>query len=179
MGLKGVVISLFQLGLGPLRRLTGLMARLLFTMLACVGLGTANGFPDLRRWPPVVRVPQEIQRIPVQLPEQPVRLPEAARESVHLSLPDLVRNAVMCCKDMTAECMACATNQDLSHFCSEHSRIPGCERILEKAKEKALDGVVNTAVEKMAEQVGGVKAEQIVDRYLERNPDVARKNLAI
>merc|ERR1712003_388900 len=78
---------------------------------------------------------------------------------------------------MTAECMACATNQDLSRFCSEHSRIPGCERILEKAREEALDGVVNKAVEQMAEKVGGVKAEQIVDGYLERNPDIARKNL--
>jgi len=73
--------------------------------------------------------------------------------------------------------MACATNQDLSHFCSEHPSIPGCEQILETAEEKALDGVVNNAVEKMAEKVGGAKAERIVDRYLERNPDLARKNL--
>lgn len=154
------------------------MMRVVIAFFACVNPVVVQAFPGSMlngRWPPM-RVPAQIQQFPSHLAKASEA--SAGHSPIRLSLPDIVRNAVLCCKDMTAECMACATNQDLSHFCKEHAHIPGCQTLIDRARERAVDGVVNKAVEKMAEKVGGVKAEQLVDQYLERNPDAARQNLA-
>jgi len=153
-----------------------------FAFSTCATLRLAAAFPGsmLRgRWPPM----PQIKELPVQLPEAPVNIPAGVHDStMHLSLPDIVRAAVSCCTEINVECMACATSQDVVTFCSEHTRVPGCDEILRSAQEspqeKALDGIVNKAVERVAQTVGGVKAEQLMDEYLESHPDAARKNLA-
>lgn len=142
-------------------------------LVACLDVASAGAFPgQFLRGLPRVQLSSRVH----DLSAHAHALPK------HLSLPDTLRNAVMCCKDMTAECIACATNQDLSQFCIEHTRMPGCESILDKVKENSraqgLDGVLNRAVETVVERVGGVKAEELVDEYLEKNPTVARTSLA-
>lgn len=117
--------------------------------------------------------------LPNDLPyPPPVSLP------IHHGAASILRGALMCCKAMTAECLSCATGQDAVRFCSDmrHARIPGCGEVLNKAVEQKqnhiVDGLLNKFVEKAAQVVGGVDAKAKMDNYLERNPDVARKNLA-
>jgi len=167
------------------------MARFVYAAVVCLVAEFVSAFPGsmLRgRWPPAplaaVRLPPQIHQIADRLPEFPRHLPEGMPEShIRFRFPDQVRDVVMCCKALTAECLACATNQDVTQFCADQrrARIPGCQRVLdtaiESSREQALDGMFDKVVEKAAEMAGGGGAEQIADNYLETHPGMARKNL--
>lgn len=148
-----------------------LFLKLVVAIAACVAPASGQLFSQLRGgFPHVIRLPQGGQRL---------RLPQ----SQVLRLPEGIREAMMCCKAMTAECLACAAGQDLPDFCeSAGGRVPGCREVMKKAREakrdRAIDGVLTRVIEKAARATGGGQAEALADKYLADHPGVARHNLA-
>jgi len=149
-------------------------------LLSCLYTCSAFDFA----FPSRFDVPQQVEAAMGRFPAAPVRAAEGV-VSAHMRnrVSEQVHDALRCCRAFSADCLACAANQDVTSFCAERRnlRISGCDAKLQAARvvsrDNSLDDVFS-GLASTASHVNDGNAASLADEYLDKHPAVARTSVA-